>query len=137
MYNPTYLVRSRHAIYYFRYPLPQCDNRRISISLNTRCPKEALRLSKALEYHACMVISHPDVQELDYAEVKEMLRNHFSEVLERMKRSIDKDGALSVERVFGISALLMKKKQSDLRRKQRNVWFQYILLCKSLAFLIM
>ncbi len=74
----------------------------MSISLKTRCPKEALRLSKALEYHAVMVINHPQVQELDYAQVKEILRSHFTEVLERVKRTIDKDGALTDEQVSGL-----------------------------------
>ncbi len=105
MYNASYLIRSRHAIYYFRYPLPQHDNKRVSISLKTRCPKEALRLSKALEYHAFMVMNNPEMQSLDYAEVKEILRNNFAEVLERMKRAIDKDGALSVERVEALRRL--------------------------------
>ncbi len=37
--------------------------------------------------------------------MKEILRNHFSEVLERMKRAIDKDGALSMECVEAFSRL--------------------------------
>ncbi len=99
MQNPSYLIRSRHAIFYFRYPLAQYDNKRVSISLDTRCPKEALRLSKALEYHAFMILNDPKTKSMDYREVKEMLRAHFAEVLERMKRSIDKDGPLSEARV--------------------------------------
>ncbi len=101
MQNPSYLIRSRHAIYYFRYPMPEYGNGRLSISLNTRCPKEALRLSKVLEYHAFMVMSNTDTNALDYIEVKEILRNHFAEVLERMKRTIDKEGELSSEKVTG------------------------------------
>ena len=57
MQNPSYLIRSRHAIYYFRYPVAKCSDGKVSVSLNTRCPKEALRLSKILEYHAYMVMS--------------------------------------------------------------------------------
>ena len=95
MQNPSYLIRSRHAIYYFRYPVANHSDGKISISLNTRCPKEALRLSKILEYHAFMVMSKQETKELDYIEVKEILRNHFVEVVERWKRTIDKEGALS------------------------------------------
>ncbi len=105
MYNASYLIRSRHAIYYFRYPLPQHDNRRVSISLKTRCPKEALRLSKALEYHATMVMGDPKVKALDYVEVKEILRGHFADLLERMKRRIDQDGALPEPRVQALLAV--------------------------------
>lgn len=99
MQNPSYLIRSRHAIYYFRYPVANHSDGKVSVSLNTRCPKEALRLSKILEYHALMVMSNQDVQTLDYIEVKEILRNHFAEVVERWKRSIDRNGALSGEKL--------------------------------------
>ncbi len=99
MQNPSYLIRSRHAIFYFRYPLERYDGKRISISLQTRCPKEALRLCKALEYHACMVTSNPDNQNLDYADIRDVLRRHFADVLKRMKRKIDKNGVLSDQNV--------------------------------------
>lgn len=105
MQNPSYLIRSRHAIYYFRYPVANHSNGKISVSLNTRCPKEALRLSKILEYHAFMVMSNKDVQTLDYVEVKEILKKHFAEVLERMKRTIDKEGALSDDKVVRFQEL--------------------------------
>jgi len=53
MQNPSYLIKSRHDIYYFRYPLPvkqRGRQSRVVISLQTRCPQEALRLAKSLEY---------------------------------------------------------------------------------------
>lgn len=105
MYNPSYLIRSRHAIYYFRYPLARYDNQRVSISLDTRCPKEALLLAKTLEYHALMILNAQNTQEMDYAEVRDLLRKHFAEVLERMKRRIDKDGPLSEKTVDGLKEL--------------------------------
>lgn len=43
MLNPSYLIQSHHSIFYFRYPL---GNKRVSVALHTRCPKEALRLAK-------------------------------------------------------------------------------------------
>jgi len=47
MMNPRYLTISHHNIYYFRFPIPnifhpQNKNTDIKLSLNTRCPKEAL-----------------------------------------------------------------------------------------------
>ncbi len=110
MYNPSYLIRSRHAIFYFRYPLARYDNQRVSISLQTRCPKEALHLAKALEYHAYMVTSDPDTHDLEYADVKGVLRKHFDDVLRRMKRNIDKDGCLSESKVQNFQRI-----QSDLQ----------------------
>lgn len=71
MQNPSYLIKSRHDVYYFRYPLPikgVSQEKRISISLKTRCPREALRLAKALEYHSLRmrVRSREDVKENKY-----------------------------------------------------------------------
>ncbi len=105
MLNPSYLIRSRHAIYYFRYPIAQNTAQRVSISLKTRCPKEALRYAKALEYHAFMVMDDPKMQSLDYADVKHILRKHFAEVLERVKRAIDKDGPLAEDKVVRLKSL--------------------------------
>jgi len=110
MQNPSYLIRSRHAIYYFRYPLVRYDGKRVSISLQTRCPKEALHLCKALEYHAYMVTTDPNTQDLEYADVKSILHAHFADVLKLMKRKIDKDGALSGEKVQSFLNI-----QSDLQ----------------------
>ena len=51
MQNPSYLIRSRHAIYYFRYPVAKRSDGKVSISLNTRCPKEALRLAICFNHY--------------------------------------------------------------------------------------
>lgn len=53
MLNPSYLIQSRHNVYYFRYPL---GNKRLCVSLKTRCRKEALRLAKMLDYHSAQII---------------------------------------------------------------------------------
>lgn len=107
MHNPSYLIKSRHSIYYFRYPLERlCGaGRRISVSLNTRCPKEALRFARALEYYAHIMINDPLVKNMDYISIKETLKSHFTEVLERMKRSIDVDGALPEDRVSNFKTM--------------------------------
>ena len=69
MYNPSYLILSRHNIFYFLYPLELVFGvkQRVSISLKTRCPKEALRLARALEYHAFIMTNDPNLQSLDYS----------------------------------------------------------------------
>lgn len=96
MYNSSYLIKSRHSIYYFRYPFEMlCGSKqRVSMSLGTRCPKQALRFARALTYHAATMMNDQNMQNLDYRDVKEILRTHFREVLERIKLSIDKDGGL-------------------------------------------
>lgn len=60
MKNPSYLLLSRHNIYYFRWPLPrflwaQGKTRFVKVSLQTHDPKEALRLANVLEYHAYVI----------------------------------------------------------------------------------
>jgi integrase len=105
MLNPSYLIKSRHDIYYFRYPLPasQCgEAKRISISLKTRCPKEALRLAKALEYHSVILNKGMDLNYMNHAEIMSLLKDHYSEVLDRSKAQIDVNGTFSKEKTEGI-----------------------------------
>lgn len=97
MQNPSYLIKSRHDVYYFRYPLPIKALRgksRVSISLKTRCPKEALRLANALEYHSLILIAGMDLERMDYSEILSILKSHYSEVLEELKVRINTKGRL-------------------------------------------
>lgn len=98
MRNPSYLIKSRHDIFYFRYPLPikGLDRvRRVNLSLKTRCPREALRLAKALEYHTSELIAELDMKHMDHAEIMALLKGYYAEVLERTKSKLDKSGPLS------------------------------------------
>ena len=97
MYNPPYLIKSRHSIYYFRYPVSVKPDRRVSISLQTRCPKKALRLAKALEYYTINVLAQLDLKQMEYNEIISILKDHYSEILEKMKQRIRKDGTLNEE----------------------------------------
>lgn len=109
MYNPSYLIKSRHNIFYFRYPLPINGLRgfsRISISLKTRCPREALRLAKALEYHTRYLIAGMDLEHMDHAEIMGLLKGYFAEILERTKSRIDKNGPLPQQNVKNLQNAL-------------------------------
>lgn len=104
--NPSYLIKSRHDIYYFRYPLPvqaQGKSSRVSISLKTRCPREALRLAKALEYHSVNLIAGMDLQYMNHADIMSIFKDYYAEVLERAKARIDEDGQLSKQNVHNIT----------------------------------
>lgn len=97
MQNPSYLIKSRHDVYYFRYPLPIKafkKERRISISLQTRCPREALRLAKALEYHSVIIIAGMNLERMDYVDILSILKSHYAEVLEELKTRINTKGRL-------------------------------------------
>jgi hypothetical protein len=94
MLNPSYLIKSRHDIFYFRYPLPSKASSRISISLKTRCPKEALRLANALAYHSSVLMEEMDFENMDHADVMSMMKNYYAGLLERRKAKIDAEGPM-------------------------------------------
>lgn len=105
MQNPSYLIKSRHDIYYFRYPLPvkqRGKQSRVAVSLQTRCPKEALRLSKTLEYHSLNLIEGMNFNHMNHADVMAMFKEYYSEVLDRAKTRIDDEGTLSKKRLLNI-----------------------------------
>lgn len=104
MLNPTYLTRSRHQIFYFRWPLPAAHRQEgktthIKLSLRTREPKEALRLANILEYHGCSLMKRPSISLMNYAELKDLVDRHFQEVLRGEKAEIDEKGPLSPYKV--------------------------------------
>ncbi len=97
MFNPSYLIKSRHDIYYFRYPLPfvtQGKPNRVSISLRTRCPKQALRLGKVLEYHSVNLIQSMDFNRMEYKELVTVFKDHFAKLLKVHKHNMDEFGPL-------------------------------------------
>ncbi len=104
MLNPSYLILSRHNVYYFRWPLPpifheEGRTRFIKLSLRTRDPKEALRLANMLAYHADVITKHECVGGMDYIEVKSLLEAYFADLLAEQKRLIDKDGPFNQRRI--------------------------------------
>lgn len=111
MLNPSYLIKSRHSIYYFRYPIPTkaLENRyRVSISLKTRCPKEALQLAKILEYHSLNLTKNMDLKQMNHSEIMSIFKDHYTEVLERCKQTIDTNGPLPQENINNIKRHLVQ-----------------------------
>jgi len=101
MFNPTHLSLSRHNVYYLRFPLPaelhpNGHSTHIKVSLGTRCPQEALHLSRTLVYAASCFIKDKVFTSMDYQEIRAILTNHFNTVLERRKAKINAEGSLSV-----------------------------------------
>jgi len=91
MYNPSYLVKSRHDVYYFRYPF---GNKRIRLSLKTRCPRQALKLAKALAYHSENILTVMDAERVDYIEIKSIVETSLAKELALQKAMIDRSGPL-------------------------------------------
>lgn len=104
MYNPAYLSLSRHNIYYFRYPIPaflhpQGRKTDIRLSLETRCPNEALRLMRNLVYVADSIIQHPAIRDMEFSEIRAVLHHHFKAERDKVKARIAKLGQLQAHEI--------------------------------------
>lgn len=107
MHVPSYLYRSRHSVFYFRWPLPsvlhpQGLSRTIKLSLGTREPKAALEYARVLCYAATVVLDQADAQHMDYVEMRAALVAEFSALLAKRKAMIDRTGRLSREDVVAL-----------------------------------
>jgi integrase len=100
MMIPSYLATSRHGLYYFRFPIPsrlhpECKQSCIRFSLDTRCPREALHIARALGYAGDQMLRHTGMQSMDYKTIREVLHEHFKAMLERHKQRLATHGRLS------------------------------------------
>ncbi len=97
MQNPTYLIRSEHCIFHFRWPLPlrlmpDSKRRYIKLSLGTREPQEALYLARGLSYAAAWLIKHPRLQGMDFIEIKALVQTYLQRALEEAKEGMNWHG---------------------------------------------
>ncbi len=100
MPSPSYLTASRFGHFYFRFPIPnnlhpERKASSIRLSLNTRCPREALQLSRALSYVGFQLLQKPEIYNMDYLAIREVLFDHFTALRERMKERINTHGRLT------------------------------------------
>lgn len=89
---PTYLIRSRHQTYYFRWPLPDAlrsagKTPYVKLSLNTRDERQACQLARVLEVHAVQIAHHPHVQAMPNNKATSRLRDHLVDMLSRMQHA--------------------------------------------------
>lgn len=99
MKNPTYLILSRHNIYYFRYPLPMALREKgitpyLKLSLGTKDVKEALHLSNILSYHARLILNNRGMLYMNHGDVIDILREYFYALVEQKKEEIHRSGPL-------------------------------------------
>ena len=111
MHNPAYLMLSRHSIYYFRWPLPQALRtptapRHIALSLGTRKPDEALRLSRVLEYHASRLIERYGAYLMNNDEMRDTVKRYLQTVLDKRKQAIRESGPLSPDEIQRFESLI-------------------------------
>lgn len=122
MLNPTYLTRSRHHIFYFRWPLPDAFRQagrtsHIKLSLRTREPKEALRLANILGYHANDLITQKGIAQMNYYEIKQLLEDYFRDLLQHSKQKIDESGPYSPQSIEDLRRLITRNEDLDAYAK--------------------
>lgn len=108
----AYLSRSRHGVFYFRWPIPMGlhpDRKRshLRLSLHTRCPAAAQHLSRMLALSGASETgllsgqsrsAAASVRAMRYSEIREHLRAHFTEKLRRFEDGVDENGPPDAER---------------------------------------
>ncbi len=100
MFNPAYLQLSRNGIYYLRWPLPRHlhpakKQSTVRVSLRTRDPKAALRISRSASQMAEMVIESGSKDGMRYDDIRKLLKEHFQQMLDARKEQIAESGRLS------------------------------------------
>lgn len=113
MLNPTYLHLSRCNVFHFRFPIPAHltpDGKitHIKVSLQTRNPKEALRLANMLSYHAPIILRSCELADMEYGDIREVVKTYFKDLIEEKTRQIHRDGPLPDQEV----ALLRQEAQA-------------------------
>ncbi|MFP4568906.1 DUF6538 domain-containing protein [Rhodosalinus sp.] len=86
----AYLCTSRHGIFYFRFPVPverhPAQKRgHIKVSLGTRDPREALKIARFLGAAGQSVVSRPKVRSMRYEDMRNHVRDHFSDMLKKFQ----------------------------------------------------
>lgn len=99
MGNPVYITQSRHAVWYFRWPLPKSLHPQgrpsdIKMSLETRDRREALRLARSLGYLGETLTAQGIVQGMRYEDLRATLTKHFAQKLANKKAQIAEHGRL-------------------------------------------
>ena len=96
----SHLTKSRHNVFYFRFPIPlnlhpKRKQSNILLSLQTRCPQEALQISRVLGYIGDKLINQAEAIGMEYQKIREVIQEHFKSSLERHQQRIAVEGRLS------------------------------------------
>lgn len=102
LFNPVYLVKSRCGVFYLRWPLPkqlhpQKKTSTLKLSLQTRDPRKALRLSRSLSQIGERWNEYGIAYGMRYEELRNLLTEHFRQLLDKAKAEMNDTGPLSEE----------------------------------------
>lgn len=97
----AYLTKSRHGIFYFRWPLPQIGphspRKTLRISLQTRCPVEAGMLARHLAVCGAKQRQHLSAVNMDHSVLRAKVHQYFRTQLERGKAQRNQLGPFTAE----------------------------------------
>jgi len=100
LFNPSYLVKSRCGIFYLRWPIPKQLHPHkkastLKVSLRTRDPRKALRLSRSLSQIGEQLNEHGIAHGMRHEELRSLLTEHFHQLLDKAKAEMNDTGPLS------------------------------------------
>lgn len=106
---PAYLARSRHGVFYLRWPIPprlHPARRRthLRLSLRTRCPTTAQHLSRALVLAGQTQLARATASVMRYGEIREHVAAHFRDMLLQFQDGIDAAGPPDAARLDALAA---------------------------------
>ena len=91
----SYLYRSRHGIYYFRWPIPchlEKNRTSVRVSLRTRCPDRAGDLARHLASCGRLLRENDGLPRLKQNEIRQKVRAYFKAQLDQYIDWLDRRG---------------------------------------------
>ncbi|SPH18762.1 hypothetical protein DEA8626_02306 [Defluviimonas aquaemixtae] len=109
MHHAAYLSTSRHGIFYFRWPIPAAlhplgKRTDIKISLRTRSPGLAMRLSRSLISAGQSALERASRHAMRYQDIRQHVQDHFRDKLRMFKAMVAETGPIEGERLEGVRA---------------------------------
>jgi len=100
LFNPAYVMKSRCGVFYLRWPLPkqlhpQKKASTLKVSLRTREPQKALRLSRSLSQIGERLNEQGIAYGMRHEELRSVLTEHFRRLLDETKTEMNDTGPLS------------------------------------------
>lgn len=105
----AYLSRSRHGVFYFRWPIParlhpSRKPSHVRLSLGTRCPATAKRLSRSLAAAGQGWVDSASHFAMRYDELRQHVQEHFRQFLRLSADQYNEAGPLGTEQIATIEA---------------------------------
>lgn len=128
MFNPAYLLKSRNGIFYLRWPVPielhpAKKPSTLKVSLRTRNPRLALRLSRSLSQIGERINDYGRAVDMKYPEIRALLHKHFSAQLRARKSELDNAGPLPPEKRTSAEAALASTNDAVTNNISLDAWY--------------